>query len=66
MADKTKETATGPDRRGFLTLAGLGAVTTGTAMVTGETAEASVDTSEASGSFKETDHVRAYYETARF
>ncbi|MEM8554074.1 MAG: twin-arginine translocation signal domain-containing protein [Pseudomonadota bacterium] len=66
MADITKDTQTDPNRRGFLTLAGLGATASGAALVTGETAEAATDVAADSDGYRETDHVRAYYTTARF
>ena len=54
-------------RRGFLKFAGLGTVAGGAALVTGaatETAEAAV-TPKGSG-YQESDHVKTFYDTARF
>lgn len=55
------------DRRGFLKFAGLGTVAGGAALVTGAT----TDTAEAAGAprgngYQETDHVKTFYDTARF
>jgi hypothetical protein len=54
------------DRRGFLKFAGLGTLATGAAIVSGEKAEAVevVDTNKAG--YKETDHVKTFYDSARF
>ncbi len=61
-----KETDIGTDRRGFLKLAGLGTVAGGAALVAGDkTAEAAESTSTKAG-YRETDHVKTYYEMARF
>ena len=53
------------DRRGFLKLAGLGTVAGGTALVAGE-----VQAEEAKESpgklYRETEHVKTFYDTARF
>lgn len=54
------------DRRSFLKLAGAGAVAGTAALVTGkETAEAST-TADKKGGYQQTDHVKTYYELARF
>ncbi len=58
---KTKDTA---DRRDFLKLAGLGALASGATVVAGA-AEASEAVPDSSG-YRETDHVKKVYETARF
>lgn len=58
---KTKESA---DRRDFLKLAGLGALASGATVVAGG-AEAAEAAPEGSG-YRETDHVKKVYETARF
>lgn len=55
------------DRRGFLKLAGLGTVAGGAAIAasaTGANAK-EADHGGASG-YRETDHVKTFYETARF
>lgn len=55
------------DRRGFLKLAGAGTVAGGVALVSGkDTAEASTAADQKGGLYKQTDHVRTYYELARF
>lgn len=55
------------DRRGFLKLAGAGAVAGGVALVSGkETAEASTAADRKDGLYKQTDHVKTYYDLARF
>ncbi len=55
------------DRRSFLKLAGAGAVAGGVALVSGEKpAEASTAANETDRLYRETDHVRTYYELARF
>ncbi|MBU0585799.1 MAG: twin-arginine translocation signal domain-containing protein [Alphaproteobacteria bacterium] len=55
------------DRRNFLKLAGLGSVAGGAALVSGKEAEAAVaDTSATGAGYSETDHVKAFYKTARF
>jgi hypothetical protein len=52
------------DRRSFLKLAGASAVTGGAALVTGEAAQASEAKAKPS-LYRETDHIRRYYELAR-
>jgi hypothetical protein len=55
------------DRRGFLKLAGASAVAGGVALVSGsEQAEASTAAEKSDGLYKQTDHIRTYYELARF
>ena len=55
------------DRRGFLKLAGVGAVTGGVALVSGKgVAEASTTADDTGRLYKETDHIKTYYELARF
>ena len=62
MADKAKDTN---GRRDFLKLAGLGTLASGATLVAGE-ADAS-EAADANGTgYRETDHVRKVYETARF
>jgi len=58
---------TDTDRRGFLKLAGLGTVVGGVALVAGETAAKAATAKPSKGSaYRETEHVKTYYETARF
>lgn len=55
------------DRRSFLKLAGAGAVTGGAVLVGGKgVAEASTTADEKGGSYKQTDHIKTYYDLARF
>ena len=55
------------DRRGFLKLAGAGAVTGGVVLASGKgVAEASTAADETGRLYKETDHIKTYYELARF
>ena len=55
------------DRRSFLKLAGAGAVTGAAALVTGKKpAEASTAADKKDGLYQQTDHVKTYYELARF
>jgi len=53
------------DRRGFLKLAGLGSVVGGAALVAGTSANAA-QPAKAGRGYRETKHVRTYYDTARF
>lgn len=65
---KTKRDAkAGTDRRGFLKLAGLGSVGAGAAAVVArpENADAAKPSETAAG-YRETEHVRTFYDTARF
>lgn len=66
MDDKDNK-KTVADRRSFLKLAGLGAVTGSAAVMAGtpspEAAEAGKD---ADSLYRETDHVKRYYELAKF
>lgn len=62
MSDKAKA-----GRREFLKLAGLGAVTGGVVLAAGQDrAEADEAKSETSAGYRETDHVKTYYELAKF
>ncbi len=62
MSAKDKDART--DRRAFLKFAGLG---TGAALVTGGQAEAEIaDAKSATPGYRETDHVKTFYQTARF
>lgn len=55
------------DRRSFLKLAGAGAVAGGAALVSGEkVAEASTTAEDAGRLYKQTDHIKTYYDLARF
>ena len=57
---------TKPGRRNFLKLAGVATVTGGAALaVGGNEAEASVEQTSEQG-YRETEHVRTYYDSARF
>lgn len=57
-----------PGRRNFLKLASLGAVASTVTAVSGKAAEATevVETTGREGGYRETPHVRKYYELARF
>ena len=62
MSDKAKA-----GRRDFLKLASLGAVAGGVAMAAGQTsAEADEAVSDTSAGYRETEHVKKYYELAKF
>lgn len=55
------------NRRGFMKLIGLGGVASGVTAVTGvATAEAAETKTETGGDYRETEHVKTYYERARF
>ncbi len=55
------------DRRGFLKLAGASAVAGGVALVSGKSpAEAGTAADKPGCLYKETDHVKTYYDLARF
>ncbi|MEF2549778.1 twin-arginine translocation signal domain-containing protein [Aurantimonas sp. A2-1-M11] len=55
------------DRRAFLKFAGLGSVAGGAALVTGAPAEAEMTDQDTAGAgYRETDHVKTFYKTARF
>lgn len=59
--------AAATDRRGFLRLAGLGTLAGGAAAISGTGVEAAPSEPEGrAGGYRETDHVRRAYETARF
>ncbi len=57
---------TGPDRRGFLKLAGLGTVAGGAALVAGDKTVEAAESAKSLTGYRETDHVKTYYELARF
>ena len=63
----TRKTDDAPDRgrRAFFRTAGAGAVAGGTAIVTGSAQAAPVGAAETGQGYRETDHVRRYYESAR-
>ncbi len=65
MKAKTEDAPT--DRRGFLKFAGLGTIASGAALVAGGESQA-VETVEPQGDagYKETDHIKTYYASARF
>jgi len=55
------------DRRSFLKLAGAGVVSTGAALVAAPAAlEAKVAPAADAAGYHETDHIRRYYELAKF
>lgn len=61
-----KSERAGADRRSFLKMTGLGAVAGGAALVTSKTAaKAAVEEPKKKG-YRETDHVKTFYRTARF
>jgi hypothetical protein len=65
MQEKRDSSAT--DRRGFLRLAGIGAVASGVALVAGkDAAKAETVTTPKKGLYTESDHVKTYYRLARF
>lgn len=53
------------DRRGFLKLAGLGVVAGGASVVAGEASAADAAAQKTTG-YRETEHVKTFYKTARF
>lgn len=65
-----KLTTVKADRRGFLKLAGIGTVASGAALISGEAAKAksASDQPSADGdaTYKETEHVKTFYDSARF
>ena len=65
MPDRDEKVAA--DRRNFLKLAGVGTLTGGAALALGRTeADASEAPSKDGKSYRETDHVKTFYDTARF
>lgn len=66
MTKKPEEALT--DRRGFLKLAGLGGVAGGATLVAtvATDAEAATADAPADGNYRESDHVKTFYQTARF
>lgn len=63
MKENKKETVA--DRRSFLKLAGAGAVAGGTALLTGEQKAEASEAKPDGALYRETDHIRRYYELAR-
>lgn len=65
---QTEKTAATADRRAFLKLAGAGAVTGGAALVTKGAAAEPLPAANGSKDalYRETEHVKRYYELARF
>ncbi len=62
-------TSRATDRRGFLKFAGLGTVAGAVALVSGregEAAEATAAGADPGLGYRETEHVRRFYESARF
>ena len=53
------------DRRGFLKLAGVGVAASGAAAAVGSQAKAA-ESKPREGLYRETDHVKRFYELARF
>lgn len=64
MTDR-KEKGTA-DRRSFLKLAGIGTLTGGAAMVIGEAPVEASEIAPDGKSYRETEHVKAFYASARF
>jgi TAT (twin-arginine translocation) pathway signal sequence len=53
------------DRRSFLKLAGAGAAAGGAALMTGERKAQADEAKPKTGLYRETEHIRRYYELAR-
>lgn len=65
MTSKSDEVKT--DRRGFLKLAGLGGVASGASILAAQPVQAAETVSGVTGAgYSETDHVKAFYKTAKF
>ncbi|MFC2969179.1 twin-arginine translocation signal domain-containing protein [Acidimangrovimonas pyrenivorans] len=65
MEEKTEGVRT--DRRGFLKFAGLGTIAGGAALATGATTESAEAAQPDTGQgYRETAHIKAYYDSARF
>jgi hypothetical protein len=64
MAKKSEQKDVAP-RRDFLKLATLGTLLGGASVVTGGKVQAAAEVKTASG-YRETDHVKTYYDLARF
>ena len=64
--DKNHEGKQRANRRDFLKLASLGTVTGGAALVAGTSAKADETEIEKGSGYRETEHVKTYYNLARF
>ena len=64
MSDRKDRTTA--DRRSFLKLAGIGTLTGGTAMALGKAPVEARETAQDGKSYRETEHVKAFYASARF
>jgi len=53
-------------RRGFLKLAGVGTVLGGAALAAGGAAQAAETVEDAGNGYRETAHVKTYYDSTRF
>ena len=62
MSDKSVEAG----RRDFLKLAGVAAVTGGTALAAGGSEAEAAEVKSEGGLYRETEHVKTYYKLARF
>jgi hypothetical protein len=63
MKQSSKEAVA--DRRSFLKLAGISAAAGGAALLTGEKKAEAGETKTQGALYRETDHIRRYYELAR-
>jgi hypothetical protein len=63
MKESKKEVVA--DRRSFLKLAGAGAAAGGAALVTGEKKATAAEVKPKTSLYRETEHIRRYYELAR-
>lgn len=62
-----KDDRSNTDRRSFLKFAGLGTLAGGAALVTAKSAaEAAVNEAPEGVGYRETEHVKTFYKTARF
>jgi len=67
LREKESETVKGENRRGFLRSLGMGAVVGGAAMAAGAgTVVADEKPAKDGTGYRETEHVRTYYDLARF
>lgn len=64
MSDRKKKATA--DRRSFLKLAGVGTLTGGAAMALGKSPAEASEAAQDGKSYRETEHVKAFYESARF
>ncbi|QDY69790.1 twin-arginine translocation signal domain-containing protein [Qingshengfaniella alkalisoli] len=65
MADQNHKSDNAHDRRAFLKLAGLAPVAAGAATL-GASDEAEASGTNQSDGYRETDHIKTYYDLARF